>query len=242
MTKDYISAIDIKSMVEYLDDNFLEIDEVYYDALWKFLNDRGYIFAKLGDEMKLLSNDMEYDLEVDSGDYGEGIIITLDGEKWWFLTEDERESAFEKDFNDFYDDIGITGFNLEALNINRFVRSDWFQDALQESYQHYADDIENEPSSNDKYENRLEEEMADAGVDGVDDFIELMIDLAGDPIEWYKSDFGDDEFMEVVKKHNLVDTDKLREYVKDTDGITNSLSRYDGNEEYEHGVYYYRAN
>ena len=64
--------------------------------------------------------------------------------------------------------------------------------------------------------------------------------MSGDSVEYYKDNFGTEEFNEVVKNNSLVDEDKLAQEVLDTDGAAHILATYDGDENNEGGYNIYR--
>lgn len=59
--------------------------------------------------------------------------------------------------------------------------------------------------------------------------------------DWYRSEFGDESFREVVKKYDLIDWEAACEWTKEEDGRGNELNRWDGNEYDEEvdGITYY---
>lgn len=63
--------------------------------------------------------------------------------------------------------------------------------------------------------------------------------------QWYMDNFGEEEFNDFVERNNAIDVDELAEYVVRSDGVANSLARYDGEEntyEFDGTTYYiYRA-
>ncbi len=153
-------------------------------------------------------------------------------------TDEEADDAYEQDQRDFIDDNGLEGFNQDF--IMNYIDKEWFEGALREHLEYYIEDIKYESSRND--ENRLEREMAEWGVDNEEDFLEKIIDDAGDPVEDYKSNYGKEQFNKVVKQNNLINVDELIEGIKNSDGRGSSLSGYDGVEN-EYGDYYiYRTN
>ena len=125
---------------------------------------------------------------------------------------------------------------------------------MQESNEFYCDDIADESSS--IYESRLVEECYDNGLIDDDDFetdedgdpnyeeclvdeddlkeklAQYMTDNSGYSYasQWYMDNFGEEAFNEFVKRNNAVNVDELAEYVVRTDGVENSLARYDGQE------------
>lgn len=70
----------------------------------------------------------------------------------------------------------------------------WFEDAMNESNEFYIDDIREESSCSDEYENRLAEEMADAECETEEEYLEYLNGQYEDPIEWYVDNFGADDF------------------------------------------------
>jgi hypothetical protein len=140
--------------------------------------------------------------------------------------EYEADSVAKSYIIDLLDDIGISGFNVD---ISDFVDEDWFESAIRESYEFYVNDIANEDSSDPDFKTRLEQEMAEKGVDSPEELVDYLVDQAGpDYIESYKNDFGESEFSTIVKNNNLVDEDKLVEYVLNQDGRGSTISGYNG--------------
>jgi hypothetical protein len=155
--------------------------------------------------------------------------------------EYEADSVAKSYILDTLDDIGISGFNID---ISDFVDEDWFESAIRESYEFYVDDIANESSSDPDFETRLEQEMAEKGVDSPEELVDYLVDQAGpDYIEAYKNDFGESEFNTIVKNNNLIDEDELVDYVLNQDGRGSTISGYDGVEiELDDEWFAYRTN
>ena len=121
----------------------------------------------------------------------------------------------------------------------------FFREVYHEWNSSYAYDIENESAFDGDFENRLEQEMSEAGVDDVEDFIEQMtqrqIDEGNGGYEHYKFNFGDDEAKKLLMEHNLLDLDAAAEDAIDVDGWQHFLSPYDGNSyDLPSGAVYYR--
>lgn len=183
------------------------------------------------------------------------------GSKEYYVFDDYDDAYNEavRDCEDLIDDMGPDGVN----GFEAYVDTEWFEDAMKESYEYYCQDIESESSSG--FQNRLVEECYDAGLIDDDDFetdedgnidydectvdsydlidrlADYLTDRQGDAVEWYIDNFGESEFREAVAANGLVDTHKLAEYCVDADGVGHSLARYDGREiEYEfEGITYY---
>lgn len=237
------------STLEAFKESFPDIDEKYIPAIFEMLKENNWNL----DDIK----------SVEEGKWGNaGVYVEVGNEEWLFVTDEEADDLAREDIKNLLDDIGVTGLN--NVNLEDYVDTDWFADALREMEEFYVEDISNE--SDRKFENRLVQEAYDAGVITDDDFekdedgdpdyntftgdedkmkedyIEYLIENAGDPIQYYIDNFGKDEFDQVVIKNNLVDLDALTEYILDVDGRANSLARYDGYEHEVNDIYYYRQN
>lgn len=200
----------------------------------------------MDERIELLANYLGEDAEnITQSEYDDNVFVTNMGEEYLVVTEGEAYDLAKDDVLNLFDELGLESFTDYAQDyiINNFVDTEWFEDALREMEEYYVEDIKSESASSDEYETRLEEEMADAGVDNEDDFVEWLIEQAGDPVEYYKFNFGDKEFSRVVKANNLIDEDAMAEWVVDEDGPANSLARYDGREIDLDGNYFaYRQN
>ena len=199
----------------------------------------------LGIDSSEISNIYDYEFETPEGDY-----LVVD--------EDEAEQLARDDIENFIDELGIEGFSegFKQWIENNALDTDWFKDAVTESIEAYADDIENESSSDDRFENRLEEEMYEAGIiddedleNGYDfdssrfDFIERLVNNAGDPIDYCRDNFGSDWVSPVAKENNLYDIDEIVDEAINWDGVAHFISRYDGEEiELGNGLFAYRTN
>ena len=64
------------------------------------------------------------------------------------------------------DDLGLESFTESFRDwiYNNATDTGWFEDALRESQEFYVEDIEEETYGQDKYANRLIEELVDAGI------------------------------------------------------------------------------
>ncbi|PCI28790.1 hypothetical protein COB55_03445 [Candidatus Wolfebacteria bacterium] len=206
-----------------------ETDQEKELALIHFLNDEQDIEAGLANTVK-----SKYSL------YGLDTYDVRDEEttEWLIGTEDEVDDAFEKYMSEMIDEHGFVGWRRGF--VEQYIKSDWFVDFLRESTESYVYDIENESAGSDEYKNRQEEEMSDWDVDDPEELIEKMIEDAGDPIDHYKMNFGEEEFSEVVKRYDLYDEDAIIQGVKESDG-RGTISQYDGVEhEYNfNGEWYY---
>jgi len=76
----------------------------------------------------------------------------------------------------------------------------------------------------------------------ISELAEKMSEDQGDAVQYYISEFGDEEFNTVVKENNLIDVRAYAEFCVRTDGVSHALAGYDGNEYEVDGFYIYRTN
>ena len=171
-------------------------------------------------------------------------FITEDGEEYMVLTDDEAEKTFYDYESDLIEEYGLDAFTDWARDyiIENCLDVDWFENFYYEDYESYANDIETESASSDEYENRLEEEMAEAECTTIEEFVEYMVDrIRDDLVGQFEFDFGKDQLADVVSRYNLLDIDAVIDYIKEQDG-REVLASYDGREN-EVGEYFiYRLN
>jgi hypothetical protein len=110
----------------------------------------------------------------------------------------------------------------------------------------YAEDIASESDS--KYANRLIAEMVENGIIDEDDallgdselladynmqdFVNVMtesqLDEGNDGLDYFISNFGEEETYKMAIKNNLIDIDEASKDAVNIDGIGHFLSSYDG--------------
>lgn len=168
---------------------------------------------------------------------GKGICVTF-GDEEYFCYEDysDAEEASTESVKDLLEMEGVDFIHFENIGgIEQFIDVDWFKDAQREDAESYVSDIkESEPE-------RYKEEFGD--IDEEDAVEKCLEDWGDDYIQWFKDNFGDEEFNTAVKEHNLVDLDALAAACTEADGPANELARYDGKEiELPCGYYCYRSN
>ena len=167
----------------------------------------------------------------------------VDGAEYLVLTEDEREKEFKAYQESLIEDMGLESFSEWAQDyiIDNFVDDEWFMDAMRESFEYYISDINEEPADDEKFENRLQEEMAEVGCEDEEEFLNYHCDLES-PIEWLLNNFGEDEFNRTVKQNDLIDWEDVINSVAREDGY-GCLAAYDGEElELQDDLYAYRIN
>jgi hypothetical protein len=222
-------------------------DEDRINALAEFLNI----------DPSEISNIYDYEYETPEGDY---LVVT----------EEEAEELAKEDIRNIYDDLGLESFTpgFRDWIIMNALDNDWFEDAIRESYESYVENIESESSSM-GYDNRLIEEMHDHQVlsdedfeidedgepnlrelkEGIDiddkkeEFIDLLVENAGNAVDYCGDNFGWDWVTEMASTHNLVDLEEVVDQCIYEDGVAHFIARYDGEEiELENGLYAYRTN
>lgn len=192
----------------------------------------------LGIETSEIFNTYENEFETPEGDY---LVVT----------EDEARELAEDDIRNLFDELGLESFTpyFRDWIIMNALDTDWFEEAVRESYEAYVDDIKYE-------EGRFEEEILDAGIiseedieNGYDEdeasekYVEYLVENAGDPVDYCGDSFGWDWVSEMADTHDLFNMDEIVEQCIQEDGIAHFIARYDGDEiELENGLYAYRTN
>ena len=176
-------------------------------------------------------------LEKESYDYYGLARYSVDGEEYAIASsEAEADEAAKKEVITLIDELGVEALYWDNMGgLENFVDMDWAEAAVRESMESYANDIEDEEASDAGYESRLAEEMAEAGVETKDEFIDYLVENAGNPAEYIKDNFGEEFLIDHI------DDDKAAEEVLEMDGRGHLLSRYDGKEvthEFDGTTYY----
>ena len=197
----------------------------------------------INERINALVKFLGYEVEEVKESYREEVFETPEGE-YLVLTEEEADEEAKQSILNLIDDIGIQAFSESAQEyiLNNFVEYRWFEDAIRETYQYYIDDIREESASDEEYKNRLDEEMAVAGVEDEEEFLDWLCENAGDPVEYYRDNFGKDDFNNVVKENDLINWDEVAQWSIEEDGRGNTLGSWDGEENEYNGYYIYRLN
>lgn len=247
--------ITFDSFVDYLRDEeglsdkevalFMYIIEEDYNGLYDALSEHGYDEGDRSTEREAME-DLFLTIGMDNS-YGD--TYECDGGEYLVFDDlDEAEAAAREDVINLIDDIGFTSIN----GWKDYVDEDWFEDAMRESFESYAEDIASE--SSDQFESRLVEECYDRGLIDDDDFYErdgeidytdcfrydqyalqemLAEDMVSDELmhgyasKWYIDNFGSESFDEVCVNNDLIDREEIADYVVRSDGAANTLAGYD---------------
>jgi len=171
--------------------------------------------------------------------------FTFNDEEWYVFEDYDSACEYAVEYNtDLFEQENIMEYivwdNMPG-GLEAYVDKKWFEECMEEDYEAYVDDIETEGTDDDRYENRLEQEMAEAHCDTREEYVEYLCNNAGDPIEWFIGNFGKSQFNDVVKENNLIDLEEVAKSCVDTDGPANTLAHEDGKEvELDNGYYAYR--
>ena len=163
--------------------------------------------------------------------------IEVDGATYKVLTDDEAEEKFKSYQENLFDDMGLNGYSesFQAWIKENALDKDYFDDIVRESMEMYIEDVKYED------EERLLEEIKDAEVETEEEYLEYLIDEAGDSIEYVTDNFGKDYLDYILQdKPWLIDLDKVIEEIKSWDG-RGCIACYDGEElELDNGYFAYR--
>lgn len=232
--------------------------------------EEGYGLYERGDEVGWKENALE-ELQEFEGD--DDLKITMSSGYLFHASNGSAEYLVFKSYDDAYDyafqmvneDLvdNPEYFNQDWLF--NFVDIDGAKSYLTEVYDEwnysYANDIKMEGDK--YYANRLISEMVDAGlmdeedaesedaestaISLMDDFVDYMTDLQIEEgrggLDYYESNFGEEQTIEMIRENNLIDIDEATEGAIREDGVAHFISSYDGNEiDLPSGYYAYRTN
>ena len=190
---------------------------------------------------KLLKVEVE---DLTTSKYDNRVFENENAGEYIVLTEEEAYDVAEESIRDLIEDLGLESFSecYQEWILDTCVDKDWFDEYLEDYYTNYIDDIRDAKAIYEGYETRLDEEMDEAGVETEEEFLDYLIEDAGNSIDWYIDCFGYEEFKSVCEECDLIDWDSVIKEVISEDGVVNSIDTYDG-KEYEVGEYFiYRLN
>lgn len=222
-------------------------------------------------KIELLAKYLEIDpSDIEQSDYDKNTFeVAGDGKEYLVVDEDTARELAEESVKNFIDDLGITGFTpvFQDWILSNALDYD-FEGVLRDSMESSINDLELETSN--LFDNRLIEELVDCGIlddedfvldedgeidyytlkDSVDleskkeEFLNELVEDAGDPQEWYIQNFGKDSIKDLVESGAAtLDEDKIASEVISEDGIAHLLATYDGDEiELGEDMFAYRTN
>ena len=176
--------------------------------------------------------------EVETLKHDDNKTVFINGAEYLVLTDEEADQEYHEYQMNLIDDMGLDSFSDWAKDeiLNNHTTSDFqvlFDEILEESMACYIDDL--------RHMDELEEEMENAGCDNEDEFLEYLCDQE-DSVDYFKFNFGQDEYNRIIIENNLIDWDSVIEWTKDMDG-RGIMAGYDGIEiELENNLYAYRIN
>lgn len=191
-------------------------------------------------------------------------VYEADGDEYWVSDYDTAYDEAVEESEELFDDLGLEAVTESTqeyfLENEEYCSYDWESD-MHENNLAYATDIDSE-SGYDGYATRLVAEAIEEGCikdkdcfeneDGELDYedkdklAEMLADSMDENYdsmsEYFESIYGRNwisEMKDILK--NYMDYEECAKYVVDTDGIANTLARYDGRENTEKvdGVEYY---
>lgn len=233
----YVADVDDIPLTEDIDESE-ELNEDTINVSPTFIEKRDALAEYLGEEgeIRYMDNDL--------------FVLPMGG-SYLVYTDEEADAKAKEEVINSIDDMGIEAFTpdfRQDIIDNQMVDVDWFDDAMEESYDFYADDIMSEDG---EHGNRLFDEMIEEGViseedvtedgelvDGIDldekkeeyvDHLRNQSEYAS-AVDWYIDMFGTDAFSQVAKEHGLFDYDAIAEEVIRLDGRGHLLAAWDGDE------------
>ena len=170
------------------------------------------------------------------------VIDTMEGDFVLYNNyNDAIQDAIDNSLNIMYD-WGLTESLVFEAECQGLININWFKEfweevhdnqAYNEDIQYIADEEELEQLNNGEiFEYTIRDNYFNTLQDSVD----------GSWMEEYKFQFGEEDFNNVLIRHNLIDMDALANWCVDMDGVAHFLAHYDGEEYEQDGYYIYRTN
>ena len=199
------------------------------------------LLEMLGEELSDLINNGSFSIDEDKN------IVEVNGAEYLVLTDEEADEHFYDYEMELLEDLGIEGLSdsFKSWVYNNAIDNEYFEECIRETYESYADDIENEESCSD-FENRLQEEMNEWGANDKEEFIDKLtestIEEYGGAIQYCLDNYGEEWFNRVLRNNKyLIDYDSIIEEIERWDG-RGALATYDFEEKETDNYYVYRIN
>lgn len=182
-----------------------------------------------------LANVLGLENEIETIEVTNDNEVEINGESYLVVDEGEREDIFREYQENLIDDIGLEGFTEQGREyiINNCLDTDFFKTVLNESNEFYVNDLEEEEK---------QELYQDNEVDNDGDLVEALNHNEPDAVKWYIYNFGIEDIADVIRENNLLDVDKIIDYIIEVDGYAPSLALYNGEELESDNYYIYRTN
>lgn len=143
----------------------------------------------------------EETVEIDFLKHDDGKTIYIDNAEYSVLTEEEAKEEFYNYQMVLIDDMGLEAFTDWAKDeiLNYHTTRDYkqlFDEIMEETQQAYIMDLQ--------HMDELESELEKAGCVDEFDFLEYLCNNE-DSVEWFKFNFGDEEYKRIIKENDLID-------------------------------------
>ena len=152
-------------------------------------------------------------------------VVTYYNEEYLVVTEEEAGEEFRDYQQSLIDDMGLLAFSKWAQQyiINNFCDNERLSEYIREDFESYVEDIKHEGD-------RLAEEMEEAEVNTEEEYIDYLCEEWEDKeVEYFISNFGEEDFSQMVTEDNLINWDDVIEWAG-RDGGRGCLAIYDGKE------------
>lgn len=192
------------------------------------------------DNERLIAVLQEVDCEIEQINIIDETTVEIDGEEYKVLSEAQADEEFKQYQENLIDDLGLESFSkhFQEWILNNCIDTDWFDEAMEESYEYYIEDIKDEGE-------RLAQELEECGCEDEEEYVDYLCGQWSDGVQWYKDNYGIEELSRVIYEENLINWNEVIEEVQNIDG-RGCMASYDG-EEREQDVngttyYIYRTN
>ena len=162
--------------------------------------------------------------------------VFIDDVEYIVLTDTEADEEYREYQLSLIEELGLDAFSDWAKNyiLDNFTTSyiEVFEDIQYENAVSYVDDL--------KCGGDLDDELSQYDCKNEEELIDLLCEE--DCVEWFKFNFGIDEYDKIVIENDLIDWNEVIEWTKEVDG-RGVMASYDGIEmELGNDLYAYRIN